>query len=75
MSVAGSLVDAKSEAHQAEVRTDIERVRTDLAGSLLTILEGQRQAERSAFHQTMWVAVTVISCIAFATGIIISMLR
>ena len=75
MSVTESLVDAKDEARQAEVRTDIESVRTDLAGSLLTILDGQRQAERSAFHQTMWLVATVITCFAAATGIIIVVLR
>jgi len=75
MSVTESLVDTKDEARQAEVRTDIAGVRTDLAGSLLTILDGQRQAERSAFHQTMWLIATVITCVASATGIIIAVLR
>ena len=48
MTVTESLVDAKDEARQAEARTDIASVRTDLAGSLLTILDSQRQAERAA---------------------------
>ena len=61
MSVTESLLDAKDVARQAEVRTDIAGVRTDLAGSLLTILDGQRQAERSVFHQTMWLIATVIT--------------
>ena len=75
MSVTESLVDAKDEARQAEVRPDIAGVRTDLAGSLLTILDGQRQAERAAFQQTLWLIATVIASIASATGIMIAVLR
>ena len=75
MTVTESLVDAKDEARQAEVRTDIASVRTDLAGSLLTILDGQRQAERAAFHQTMWLIATVIASVASAAGIIIAVLQ
>ena len=66
--VTESLVDAKDEARQAEVRTDI-------ATSLLTILDGQRQSDRSAFHRTMWLVATVIASVASAAGIVIAVLR
>ena len=75
MGVTESLVDAKDEARQAEVRTDIASVRTDLAGSLLTIVNGQRQAERAAFQQTRWLIGTIIASVASAAGIIIAVLK
>ena len=73
--VSESLVDAKDEARQAEVRTDIAEVRTDFSGALLTILEGQRQSDRAAFHRTMWVMGTVIASVASAAAIIIAVLQ
>ncbi len=75
MGVTESLVYAKDEARQAEVRTDIASVRTDLAGSLLTIVNGQRQAERAAFQQTRWLIGTIIASVASAAGIIIAVLK
>lgn len=66
--VTESLVDAKDEARQAEVRTD-------LAGALLTILEGQRQSDRAAFHRTMWLIATIIASVASAAGIVIAVLK
>ncbi len=73
--VTESLVDAKDEARQAKVRTDLAGVRTDLAGALLTILDGQRQSDRAAFHLTMWLIATVIASVASAAGIVIAVLR
>lgn len=75
MTATESLVDVKDEARQAEVRTDIAGVRTDLAGALLTILDGQRQSDRAAFHRTMWLIATVIASVASAAGIVIAVLR
>ena len=66
--VTESLVDAQDEARQAEVRTD-------LAGALLTILEGQRQSDRAAFRRTMWLIATIIASVASAAGIVIAVLQ
>lgn len=66
--VTEALVDAKDEARQAEVRADI-------AGALLTILSGQRDSDRAAFHRTMWSLGAVIAAIAIATAVILSQLQ
>ena len=67
-SVTEALVDAKDEARQAEVRTDI-------AGALLTILSGQRESDRAAFHRTMWSLGAIIAALAIATAIILAQLQ
>ena len=66
--VTEALVDAKDEARQAEVRTDI-------AGALLTILSGQRESDRAAFHRTMWSLGAIIAALAVATAIILAQLQ
>ena len=66
--VTEALVDAKDETRQAEVRTDI-------AGALLTILSGQRESDRAAFHRTMWSLGAIIAALAIATAIILAQLQ
>ena len=66
--VTEALVDAKDEARQAEVRTDI-------AGALLTILSGQRESDRAAFHRTMWSLGAIIAALAVATASILAQLQ
>ena len=66
--VTEALVDAKDEARQAEVRTDI-------AGALLTILSGQRESDRAAFHRTVWSLGAIIAALAVATAIILAQLQ
>ena len=73
--VTESLVDAKDEARQAEVRTDIAGVRADIAGALLTIIQDQRQSDRAAFQRTMWLIATVIASVAAAAGLVIAVLQ
>ena len=63
-----SLMDAKDEACQAEVHAD-------WAGALLTILDGQRQSDRAAFHRTMWLIATIIVSVASAAATIIGVLQ
>lgn len=73
--VSESRVDAKDEARQVEVRADIAKLRADWAGALLTILEGQRQWDRAAFHRTLWLIATVIAFVASAAVTIIAVLQ
>ena len=64
--VTESLVDAKDDARQAEIRADI-------ATSLLTILDGQRRSDRAAFRLGMWMIGSVFAAAAAVVGIMIAL--
>ena len=70
MSVTESLVDAKDEARQAEVRTDIS---TAISTAVLTILDGQRQSDRAFFRLGMWMIGSVFAAAAAVVGIMIAL--
>lgn len=66
--VTESLVDAKLAAQQAESRTDF-------ANALLTVLEGQRESDRTAFRLGMWMISSVFAAAAAVAGIVIAVLK
>ena len=66
--VTEALADGKDEAWQAEVHADI-------AGALLTILSGQRESDRAAFHRDMCSLGAIIAALAIATAIILAQLQ
>lgn len=68
--VTESLVDAKDEARQAEVRAEVSAVHVTL---LKAIVEGQRASDREAFRLGMWMIGAVFAAAAAVVGIMIAL--
>ena len=68
--VSESLVDAKDEARQAEVRAEIDAT---VSAALLTILDGQRASDRAHFQLGMWMIASVFTAAAAVVGIMIAL--
>ncbi len=68
--VTESLVDAKDEARQAEVRAEISAT---AATMLASILDGQRASDRAAFRLGMWMIASVYAAAASVVGIMIAL--
>jgi hypothetical protein len=68
--VTESLVDAKDEARQAEVRAEIA---VSVSTAVLTILDGQRASDRAAFRLGMWMIGSVFAAAAAVVGIMIAL--
>ena len=66
--VTEALVDAKDDARQAEVRTDI-------ASALLTFEQRFGQAEQRMAQLAYWIIAFVIGTAIGATGVVIAVLR
>ena len=68
--VSESLVDAKDEARQAEVRAEIDAT---VSAALLTILDGQRASDRANFQLGIWMIASVFTAAAAVVGIMIAL--
>jgi len=68
--ISESLVDAKDEARQAEVRAEIG---ASVSSAMLTLLEGQRASDRANFRLSMWMIASVFTAAAAVVGIMIAL--
>ena len=68
--ISESLVDAKDEARQVEVRAEIG---ASVSSAMLTLLEGQRASDRANFRLGMWMIASVFTAAAAVVGIMIAL--
>ena len=51
------------------------KVSEEQSNALLVILEGQRQSDRDAFRNTMWMISSVFTAAAAVIGVLIALLK